>query len=422
MRITTQRQSAHPAFDSHGLAGSVHLPVVEDVPARLVEHGLTSGLQTDDRRFVAAGREQHRPEVALLRTKLEGSQPVVVGHAGGAGVHGQLHAVKGCTCSQVRCPHRCASRIGERIDADGRALRPGHRRSVLPVVARVGRRQRHRLDKHDHLTGLATQRTAEVVRSLHGGGAVTGWGDGVVCQERPDRVLAVHIVQAVQVFEIVVERIGGRGKYAHAQLIMVGRHDRQPLVARERIECRDRVVRLDAGQGRADLNPRLRVLAQRLPVDVRERAGDGDGVVRVRPRSAMDDERVVVRARRQTRQLGRHGHLVGVTEVQVQFVIELDVPLRAGRALVLRRARRPHNLERRVRAPGVRRRFRADGVTLGRRRVGADGNGQRCIGGQCVNRTERQPTPVVNAARDLRRVGVPDTLGGGDLGCGREAK
>ena len=297
---------------------------------------MTGGLQLNDRRVVTLGRNYHRTElVGWRRGQVERCQAVCVGGADSGPIHRERYVGERLPGAQVSRPRHRTSRVRERIQSDLGALHPGQRRTVLPIRLITRRDSGHRLDQHDHVAGLTVQNLGEVDRRVQSGVLVTLQRDRRVRQHVPVRGVAILIVQLVEVAEVVVEVRRVRRKDAHSQLVVPHGHHRKLLRFEERIECGDHLVLLDAWQRGADLDGDFRVLSKRLSVDIGERSRDRDRVVGVRLGRAADLHRVVIDTDGQPSQFGRDLHCVSIAAVEIQHVVELDVQLAAGRALVV---------------------------------------------------------------------------------------
>ena len=407
-------QAPHPALDPHLLAGLVQAAVVERVPAHLVvlldlaparvvvppagglgQHG----------QVVAQGRHEHLGSRRVLG-ELGAGQAVAIGraHRGLVGDDLQLGALDARAVGELGDPGHDLLVVGERGQAHLGDLDP--REDLLAAPAILG--LLGRLDPQQELAGPTLQ-----VRAQVDGGLV----EGVLLTLDLDLgVQDLHAGHGAGLVRVVVVRAppvaprAPQGRIdavdAHLDLVVVGGEHRE---ARRpgRVEGDHLLAGPEQGLlGRPHLELQCLGLAEGLAELVGQRRGQGHGVGGAPGLDAGEGQR---RAGLLDQQAG-HGRLDadlrGVEGGLVQRVVELDVPRRRGRAVVVPRAVVVGDLERIVGLEGLELVRRGGARALGGRRATLDRDGDRRGLGQHRLRLERDPAPLLGPLDQGRDHGI----------------
>ena len=267
---------AQPSFDAYRLAGAIHCPVIEDVPAQFTLYGTPlpalfvpiggAGGQ-DGGVCPLAGHQVAGAAVSQIKR----GQPIGIGLAGLAAVGGHGYATQRAAVGQIGGPGNQLRMVGKGIEADLGDLHPGLDDLVTALPEISG--QRGRLDNGDDVAGAA----------------VEGWSKGngrfrqhifyriyshhLVHHQLAGRcrevIIFIRLVKVAQIAQVGGPIIRGDGVQLHPNFVIVHHKQRQAGVAGGGIGGNERLTRA-ADKRRGGIHPEAHgfVVAQRLAKDV----------------------------------------------------------------------------------------------------------------------------------------------------------
>jgi hypothetical protein len=412
---------AQPALDPRGLAGAVHLAVVEDVPeqlggerratpAALVVHAVPAAdLLGQEGPVLALGREQHA--VALGGQGEVGEAVGAGGRLDAAGEQLQLHAGERGAVGEAGGEGDEALVVGEGVEADAGRLGPADDLLLLPrLLRRPGR-----LDDDDRVAEAAGEGGAQVDQGLAEGVGVGRDGDDALEHGLAGRrggaaqaVLVAHPQEA----QISVPVGRGDGVDAHAQLLVAGAEHREPAVGGGVEDGEQAELGLQGGGCGTDVEFVLDHRAELLAVDVAQGRVDAHGVAGAGLGGAGDVQLV---AGGDDLHAGDRGLDVDPRLREfagVDLVGEGEAQRGAGRAHGLTPA--AHGRDELERAEGVKLELlRRGGLAraLGGGQAGGEHDGDLAIGWQRLIGLHDQPAAGLGGADQVAQVLVLERLG-----------